>query len=222
MIATKKGCPQKDLSLKAIYKMLYSFYGPQKWWPGDTQFEIAVGAILTQNTNWTNVEKAINNLKAHGVLNAKALHELPVLKLAALVRPSGYYNIKAKRLKAFLDFLVDKYGGSMARMKKVETGTLRKKLLAIDGIGQETADSILLYALGKPIFVIDAYTKRILSRHGIMDINASYEEYQKLFHMEFDDDVQLFNEYHALLVTVGKEYCRPNPRCEECPLSAYQ
>ena len=166
-----------------IYNTLYSFYGPQYWWPGDTPFEIAVGAILTQNTNWGNVEKAIKNLKKEKVLTAKALHEMPHQKLASLIRPAGYFKIKAKRRKTFIDFLADNYNGSMKRMKKEEMGSLRKKLLDVHGIGPETADSILLYALDKPVFVIDAYTKRVLSRHKILDYNASYDEYQTIFHV---------------------------------------
>lgn len=208
--------PKKDL-LK-IFNNLFSFYGPQHWWPGDSPFEIAVGAILTQNTNWGNVEKAIKNLKDARVLSAKALHELPVQKLASLIRPAGYFNIKAKRLKAFIKFLVDDYAGSMKRMEKDDTESLRKKLLAINGIGPETADSILLYALNKPVFVIDAYTRRVLSRHGIMNYNSSYDEYQRLFHSKLDEDVPLFNEFHALFVRVGKEFCRPEPKCGGCPL----
>jgi len=215
----KKACHPQDLSLKEIYDKLYSFYGPQYWWPGETSFEISVGAILTQNTNWINVEKAIDNLRSNGVLNAKAIHELYLTELASLIRPSGYYNLKAKRLMAFIDFLMDNYGGSMARMRKGETEALRKELLAVNGIGQETADSILLYALDKPVFVIDAYTRRVLSRHGSMEIAASYQAYQKIFHRAFAEDVRLFNEYHALLVRLGKDYCRPRPRCPECPLA---
>jgi endonuclease-3 related protein len=204
-----------------IYNKLYSFYGPQHWWPGDTPFEIAVGAILTQNTNWSNVEKAIKNLKDAKVLSAKALHEMPHNKLASLIRPAGYFNIKAKRLKSFIDFLIDNYNGSMKKIKKEDVYLLRKKLLNVHGIGPETADSILLYALDKPVFVIDAYTKRVLSRHKILNYNASYEEYQALFHKELDEDIQLFNEYHALFVRVGKDYCKPKPLCEKCPLNNF-
>jgi len=204
--------------LLKIYERLFSFYGPQNWWPGDTPFEIAVGAILTQNTNWGNVEKAINNLKKERVLNAKALYALPVNKLASLIKPSGYFNIKAKRLRSFLDFLVNNCNGSLKRMAKEDLSSLRPKLLAVNGIGPETADSILLYALGKPVFVVDAYTKRVLSRHGLMDYKASYEDYQRLFHRELDENLQLFNEFHALFVMVGKDYCKPKPLCERCPL----
>lgn len=206
-------------NLLKIFKKLYSFYGPQHWWPGDSPFEIAVGAILTQNTNWGNVERAIKNLKDAKVLSAQALYELPVQKLASLIRPAGYFNIKAKRLKAFIKFLMNDYAGSMKRMGKKDTESLRKELLSINGIGPETADSILLYALDKPVFVIDAYTRRVLSRHGIMDYNASYEEYQGLFHQELDEDVPLFNEFHALFVRLGKDFCRPKPKCEGCPLN---
>ena len=210
---------KKNLNLIDIYNMLYSFYGPQYWWPGDTPFEIAVGAILTQNTNWGNVEKAIKNLKDAKALSAKAMHEMPHQKLASLIRPAGYFNIKAKRLKSFIDFLADDYNGSMKKMRKDEMEPLRKKLLDVHGIGPETADSILLYALDKPVFVIDAYTKRVLSRHKILDYNASYDEYQNLFHKELDEDLQLFNEFHALFVMVGKDYCKPKPLCEKCPVN---
>jgi len=212
---------KKKPCIKEIFDALFSFYGPQYWWPGDTPFEIAVGAILTQNTNWSNVEKAINNLKNSKALSARALHNMPLEKIALLIRPAGYFNVKAKRLKTFVDFLVNSYGGSMKRMKKDDVMSLRKKLLGVHGIGHETADSILLYALDMPVFVIDAYTKRVLSRHGILHYNASYDEYQNLFHEELDEDIMVFNEFHALFVKVGKEYCRPKPRCEDCPLRPF-
>ena len=149
---------------------------------GDSPFEVAVGAILTQNTNWGNVEKAINNLKREKVLSAAAIHEMPVNRLASFIRPAGYFNIKAKRLKAFIDFLVNDYHGSMKNMRKEKIHSLRKKLLDVNGIGPETADSILLYALDKPIFVIDAYTKRVLSRHNILGHDKPYDRFQELFH----------------------------------------
>jgi endonuclease-3 related protein len=206
-------------ALLEIYNKLYSFYGPQHWWPGDSPFEVAVGAILTQNTNWFNVEKAIANLKAARLLKARALHNIPEAKLASLIRPSGYFNIKAGRLRAFLAFLMKTYGGSMKKMGKGDTASLRHSLLEVHGIGPETADSILLYALNKPIFVIDAYTKRVLSRHGIIDHSASYDEYQRLFHRILDEDTELFNEYHALLVMAGKDFCKPKPLCGQCPLA---
>ena len=208
--------------LLEIYDKLHRAFGPQHWWPGDTPFEIAVGAILTQNTNWGNVEKAIQNLKRYRALSSKALHGMPVGKLTEAIRPAGYFNIKAQRLKSFIDFLMNDYRGSMKKMEKEDMHTIREKLLGINGIGPETADSILLYALGKPVFVIDAYTKRVLSRHGVMDHEKSYEEFQELFHGSLKRDVTLYNEYHALLVKVGKTYCkRQKPKCEKCPLKTF-
>lgn len=207
--------------LVEMYETLYKTFGPQHWWPGDTPFEVAVGAILTQNTNWGNVEKAINNIKREGALNAKTLHKMPLRRLALLIMPAGYFNIKAKRLKEFLSFLTNHYKASMKRMKLEETHILREKLLSVNGIGPETADSILLYALEKPVFVIDAYTKRVLHRHGIVSKDIAYNELQALFHDNLLTDVQLFNEYHALFVRVGKEYCKPEPRCDICPLRDY-
>jgi endonuclease-3 related protein len=201
-----------------IYKTLYNAFGPQYWWPGDTPFEVAIGAILTQNTNWANVEKAIENLKNENVLAAGALRKLHTRKLASLIRPSGYFNVKARRLKSFLSYLTNHYNGSLAGMKKRDTQLVRKELLEVNGIGPETADSILLYALDKPVFVIDAYTKRVLLRHGIVSEEATYHELQGLFHKDLPADTQLFNEYHALFVRVGKEYCRPDPECGGCPL----
>jgi endonuclease-3 related protein len=208
----------KKRVLLRIYNTLYRAFGPQHWWPGDTPFEIAVGAILTQNTNWTNVEKAIGNLKKANLLNADALYKMPHKKLALFIRPAGYFNIKAKRLKEFLTFFLNHYNGSIRQMRIEGTQTLREKLLNINGIGPETADSILLYALEKPVFVIDAYTKRILQRHNLVSEKATYQELQELFHRSLPLDVQLFNEYHALFVRLGKEYCKPKPRCEGCPL----
>ncbi|MBI1810546.1 MAG: endonuclease III domain-containing protein [Nitrospirae bacterium] len=209
----------KNKRLISIYRKLFKSFGPQSWWPGDSPFEVAVGAILTQNTNWGNVEKAINNLKREKVLNAKAIHDMPVNRLASLIRPAGYFNVKAKRLKAFIDFLMNDYHGSMKRMKKEDMHSLRNKLLSVNGIGPETADSILLYALDKPIFVIDAYTKRVLSRHNILGHDEPYDRFQELFHSTLRKDVKLFNEYHALFVRVGKMFCKTKPVCERCPLN---
>ena len=203
-----------------IYKKLFSAFGPQYWWPGDGSFEVMVGAILTQNTNWANVEKAIENIKDADALNPSAINNMRGARLAKLIRPSGYYNVKTKRLKSFVRFFVKKYSGSVSKMKKTGKSVLRVELLDINGIGPETADSILLYALDKPQFVIDAYTKRILSRHGIMDVDDSYENFQGLFHSKLQYDVRLFNEYHALLVHTGKEFCRPKPKCNGCPLES--
>jgi endonuclease-3 related protein len=209
--------PLKDLM--SIYRKLYDGFGPQHWWPGDTPFEIAVGAILTQNTNWDNVERAIGNLKRGRLLGARKMHALPEGKLAREIRPAGYFNVKARRLKAFLEMLVRDYGGSFKRMGREETHALRLKLLGVNGIGPETADSILLYALGRPVFVVDAYTRRVLSRHGIMGHDEPYDVYQGLFHSALKPDTRLYNEYHALIVRVGKTNCRPRkPDCGSCPL----
>ncbi len=205
-----------------IYDRLYGHFGPQHWWPGNTPFEIAVGAILTQNTNWGNVEKAITNLKKAKKLNSKALRNISTTKLASLIRPAGYFNIKADRLKHFIDFLADHYNGSMKKMREEEPLPLRDKLLGVKGIGPETADSILLYALEKPVFVIDAYTKRILSRHELVSEKAAYHDLQGIFQENLPQDVKLFNEYHALFVMLGKNHCRPKPRCEGCPLQGLQ
>jgi endonuclease-3 related protein len=201
-----------------IYHKLYHAFGPQHWWPGDSPFEIAVGAILTQNTNWANVEKAIASLKIKRALSAKGIHEMKTEKLALFIRPAGYFNVKARRLKAFIHFLINDYHGSMGRMKNEKLDTLRTKLLNVHGIGPETADSILLYALDKPVFVIDAYTKRVLSRHSVINHDESYERIQDLFHETLKRDTELFNEYHALFVRLGKTYCRKKPLCDGCPL----
>ena len=201
-----------------IYHKLYRAFGPQHWWPGDSPFEIAVGAILTQNTNWANVEKAIASLKNKRALSAKGIHEMKTEKLALFIRPAGYFNVKARRLKAFIHFLINDYHGSMGRMKNEKLDTLRTKLLNVHGIGPETADSILLYALDNPVFVIDAYTKRVLSRHSVINHDENYERIQDLFHETLKRDTELFNEYHALFVRLGKTYCRKKPLCDGCPL----
>jgi len=204
--------------LALMYKKLYASFGPQHWWPGETPFEIAVGAILTQNTNWGNVEKAIVNLKDADVLKPAALHDMSHERLAALIRPAGYFNIKTKRLKNFIGLLINEYHGSMSGMKQEDFNSVRKSLLSVNGIGPETADSIILYALEKPVFVIDAYTKRVLSRHNILDHDASYEEFQSLFQSKLKEDISLFSEYHALFVRLAKENCRTKPVCTGCPL----
>jgi len=204
--------------LTEIYQLLYERFGPQHWWPGDSQLEIMLGAILTQNTNWTNVEKAIANLKAANVLDLEKLHHLETQRLAELIRPSGYYNIKAKRLKNFLDWLFDNYDGSLEQLANIDTDTLRHELLSVKGIGRETADSILLYALEREVFVVDTYTARVTVRHGLIEPEVDYEQLRDLFESNLETNRQLFNEYHALLVRVGKEYCKPKARCSGCPL----
>lgn len=205
--------------IQEAYTRLYEHFGPQQWWPAETPFEVIVGAILTQNTAWTNVEKAIANLKREGLLQAKAMQRARVARLARLVRPSGYYNLKAKKLKAFIAHLYRRGGGALEELFVGETAALREELLAVYGIGPETADSILLYAANRPVFVIDAYTRRIAARLGWCDENVTYDELQTLFTQGLAQDVQTFNEYHALLVMLGKEYCRKrDPRCAGCPL----
>jgi len=207
----------KDILIK-IYRTLYQTYGPRHWWPGETSFEVMVGAILTQNTSWRNVEKAIQRLKGKGVLNPEGIHHLKRSELARLIKSSGYYRIKTDRLKSFIDFLFEEYDGNIKKIGRERLGELREKLLGVKGIGPETADSILLYGLKKPIFVVDAYTRRILSRHGIISEKASYEEVQKLFMDYLPRDEKLFNEYHALFVYLGKTVCKKIPRCDICPL----
>jgi len=207
--------------LRKIHKALLDHYGPQNWWPGDTPFEVAVGAILTQNTNWGNVERAIANLKKTNSLNPMTLLKMPQQEVALQIKPSGYNNIKAERLREFLNFLVKNYKGSMNNMRKEPTHSLRERLLDVKGIGPETADSMLLYALEKPVFVIDAYTKRVLSRHGIVRRKAAYHEVQEIFHKHLPADTSLFNEYHALFVKLGKDFCKPEPKCHRCPLEHF-
>ncbi|MDO8661681.1 MAG: endonuclease III domain-containing protein [Candidatus Omnitrophota bacterium] len=205
--------------LNAIYRKLYAHFGAQAWWPADSAFEVMVGAILTQSTNWQNVEKAIANLKKHKVLEPRKLYNLPDALLARLIRPSGYYNIKTKRLKAFLRFFIHNYEGNVKKFSKPKLNTLRQELLLVKGIGPETADSILLYALNKPVFVIDAYTKRIFSRHKLLSNDAAYGQAQALFMLNLENDAKLFNEYHALLVALGKNFClKSKPKCSSCPL----
>jgi endonuclease-3 related protein len=207
----------KDILIK-IYRTLYKTYGPRHWWPGETSFEVMLGAILTQNTSWRNVEKAIQRLKGKGVLNPERIYRLKKSQLASLIKSSGYYRIKADRLKAFVNFLYEEFDGELKKMKKERLEELREKLLGVKGIGPETADSILLYGLKKPIFVVDAYTKRILSRHRMISEKASYEEVQKLFMGHLPQDEKLFNEYHALFVHLGKTLCKKIPKCDICPI----
>jgi endonuclease-3 related protein len=205
--------------LDEIYGRLLEKFGPQHWWPGESPFEVMVGAILTQNTNWGNVERAIQNLKAHKMLSPAALHKISAAELAPLIRPAGYFNVKARRLKNFIEFLFEKYGGNLKKMAGEPWPQLRHKLLDVNGVGPETADSILLYAFEKPVFVVDAYTRRMLYRHNLIGKDADYHAIQELFMVHLDHDVAIFNEYHALIVRLGKDYCRPKPACERCVLN---
>jgi len=204
--------------LTEIYQLLFERFGLQYWWPGETRFEIITGAILTQNTNWSNVEKAIANLKSAELLTEDKLYNIDITKLAELVRPAGYYNIKAKRLKNFINWLFENYDGVLENLEGADTEQLRGELLSVKGIGRETADSILLYAFERPVFVVDAYTGRVAFRHGLIEPEADYEQLRELFQSNLPQDVKLFNEYHALLVKAGKEFCRPKARCDNCPL----
>jgi endonuclease III related protein len=205
--------------LLRYYEMMSRALGPMRWWPAQTPFEVIVGAILTQSTAWGNVERAIVNLRAARALSPPAMLRLTTPQLAALVRPSGYFRQKAKKLKAFLQFLQTDYGGSLKRMFRTPTAELREKLLAVHGIGPETADSILLYAGNHPVFVVDAYTHRIFERHGITSGKPDYEKVRAYIEASIPARPQLFNEFHALIVNTGKNWCRKSvPRCQDCPL----
>ena len=204
--------------LKELYQKLWEAFGPQGWWPGETPFEVILGAILTQNTNWRNVAQVLAGLKEEGLLNPRALREMPETELAWRLKPSGYFNIKTRRVKNFLDFFAHRFHDSLEEMAQEDLGFLRPALLQVKGIGPETADSILLYALNQPTFVVDAYTFRVLSRHYLAPESSSYDELQGLFMENLPADVPLYQEFHALLVKVGKEFCRPSPRCPSCPL----
>jgi len=206
--------------LMEAYERMLAKFGPQHWWPGDSPFEIMVGAVLVQNTSWRNVEHAINNLRDAGVMEPRALYNVPPEELAELIRPAGYYQLKTKRLRNLLRFLVEEHDGSLESMFSVGLASLREQLLAINGVGPETADAILLYAGGLPTFVVDTYTLRVLARHGWLDYDASYDDIKDYFESTLPEGAELYNEYHALLVRVGKDYCkRTDPKCEACPLA---
>ena len=207
---------RKDLV--RIFDLLNRHFGDLRWWPAEEPFEVAVGAILTQNTAWTNVEKAIAALKKKHLLSPDAISRIDEGTLADIIRPSGYYNVKANRLKSFVRFLWGEYAGEMGIMSAEELPALRNKLLNVRGIGQETADSILLYACGKPVFVCDAYTRRILLRHRLIDDDADYRGIQEMFMNCLPHDTALFNQFHALIVYTGKTFCRKVPKCDPCPL----
>ena len=205
-------------TLTEMYRAMHERFGHQAWWPGDTALEVCIGAILTQNTNWRNVEKALGNLRAAGLLDVQRLHALPTEQLAQLIRPAGYYNIKAKRLRNFITHVHASYGGDIEAFLDRSVATLREDLLSISGIGRETADSIILYGARKLSFVVDTYTYRILLRHRLIAPEDDYETIKELFESCLQQDVELWNDYHAQLVAVGKSYCRPVAKCEGCPL----
>lgn len=209
-----------DNQLQKVFNTLLTTYGPRHWWPGETPFEVCVGAILTQNTNWGNVEKAIANLKTADRLSIVGIATLAPDALAALIRPAGYFNVKAARLQAFTGFVQQNYHGSLDQLFAGPWEEIRHELLMVKGIGPETADSILLYAGQKPSFVVDAYTRRIFSRLGFVDEQISYDELRNYFMDRLSMDTALFNEYHALIVELGKQACRPKPQCTVCCLAA--
>ena len=220
MVAVSPVTPSRA-RLLGIYRRLLRRQGPAGWWPGETPFEVCLGAILTQNTSWTNVEKALAVLRERGLMDFAPLRALGAEALAPLIRSSGYFNLKAQRLCSFLAFLEREYGGRTEAMAREEALALRAKLLAVPGIGRETADSIVLYAAGLPIFVVDAYTRRLFSRLGLIRGDEDYDEIRALFEAHLPRDAALFNDYHAQIVLLGKDVCRKTaPRCTVCPLDS--
>ncbi len=209
-----------SVSLTRVYERLLARYGPAGWWPGESAFEVCVGAILTQNTAWSNVEKALAALRTRGLLSFEGLSRVPPSRLGPLLRSSGTYKVKARRLRAFLAFVTSEYGGKVERMRAERTPDLRRKLLAVPGIGPETADAIALYAAGHALFVVDAYTRRIFERLGVLHGGESYDEVQRIFMRQLPHDPGLFNDYHAQLVRLAKEHCRKRPSCAGCALEA--
>jgi len=206
-------------TLMEIYNLLFSALGPQNWWPAETELEMMVGAVLTQTTSWNNVERAIQNLKERDLLSVSKLSQIPASTLAECIRPAGYYNVKARRLKNLIKLIEDKYSGDTKGLFSFDSDTIRKELLSVKGIGMETADSIVLYGAGRPLFVVDAYTHRILTRHELIDEEAGYYDLQAFFMDNLPLDVELFKEFHALIVKTGKDFCRRDPLCSSCPLN---
>ena len=201
-----------------IFNMLLNSFGKRNWWPGETELEIIVGAVLTQNTSWKNVEKAINNLKHHNALDIKTLYKMDRETLAHIIKPSGFYNIKSNRLKNIINVIYNEYSSNIFNLNKIEMWNTRERLLEINGIGKETADSIILYALNKPIFVVDVYTKRFLKNHRLYDGENDYDTIQRFFMKNLPNDTYLFNEFHALIVYLCQNFCKKVPLCIECPL----
>ncbi len=201
-----------------IYNLLLKHFGKQHWWPAETPFEVVVGAILTQSTSWKNVESTIENLKAEGILTPAGIRRVKTKQLSKLIKPALYHNVKAKKLKIFVDFLYKNYDGNLENFLKIKKNKLREELLSIWGIGPETADSIILYAANKPSFVVDTYTKRVFKRLGLVKKEKSYDESREFFESNLPKSVKLYNEYHALTVELGKNYCKNNPKCDGCPV----
>jgi endonuclease-3 related protein len=220
-VERKKGdllVKEVDCMILKIYDQLLEYFGPRNWWPADSKFEVIVGAILTQQTTWKNVEKAIENLKEHNLIDAEKLFNLQVKKLETLIKPCGFFRLKTKRLRSFLKFFIENFDADLERMFKKNLKELREELLSVHGIGRETCDSILLYAGEKPIFVVDAYTFRLCERYPIIN-SRDYEEVREFFEKNLPKDVNLFKEFHALIVELGKNYCKTKPLCKGCPLS---
>ncbi|MCF8008920.1 MAG: endonuclease III domain-containing protein [Halanaerobiales bacterium] len=210
-----------NTGLRLIYEKLHKRFKKQNWWPADSKLEIIIGAILTQAVNWSNVEKAIDNLKEKNLLNLKSLDQIELTKLAQHIKPSGYYNMKAKKIKQFVKYLKENYNLDLNNIDKGERSVkvLKKELLKIYGIGPETADSILLYVYNKPVFVIDNYTKRMLTKTGFISKNTNYYKVQNMFHSNLKQDINLYKEFHALIVKLGKKYClKTTAICEKCPI----
>lgn len=205
-------------SVEDIYRLLLAHFGPARWWPAATPFEVCLGAILTQNTAWTNVEKALHVIRSRGLLSHRGLFPLRTAAIARMIRPSGTFQVKARRVRAFLDFVESAFGGDVSRMAGEPLDDLRARLLEVHGIGPETADSIVLYAAGLPSFVVDAYTRRVFGRMGLLQGGESYEEVRAFFQERLPTDAALFNDYHAQIVRLAKEFCRPRPLCTSCPL----
>jgi len=205
-------------TLLIIYNLLLSSFGKQNWWPAETKIEMIVGAVLTQNTSWSNVEKAIRNLRARDLLSIEGLSNAPLNVLSDYIKPAGYFNLKARRLKNLIHFVNDRYAGNLDELFSLDITTIRDGLLSVNGIGRETADSIVLYAAELPLFVIDTYTYRILTRHGLVDENIDYSGLQAIFMDNLPHEAELFKEFHALIVKAGKEFCKKKPLCIECPL----
>jgi endonuclease-3 related protein len=218
MAARIQGPDARRRLLSDVHARLRAAYGDLGWWPAESAFEVCVGALLTQNTSWTNVVRALAVLRERGLLSFEELDRLSVRKLAPLIRSSGTFNVKARRLRALLDFLGSEYGGHVERMADEPADTLRAKLLGVAGIGPETADAIALYAAGAPLFVVDAYTRRLFARLGLLSGRGGYAEVQALFHAHLPRDAGLFADYHALIVEHAKAVCRKRPRCSECVL----
>jgi len=217
-MARKKVKPKPELNVRQLYDDLFQAYGPQHWWPGESREEVVIGAVLVQSVSWKNVEQAIDNLRNENLIHFRRLYELPLADLHKLIQPIGYYRVKAKRLRNLLEFLVVKHDGSLDSLFALPMEAAREQLLAVNGVGPETADSILLYAGQMPSFVVDAYTRRVLLRHGWIDPPAKYEAMQRLFENQLPAEAELFNEFHALIVRVGNQFCSRTPKCEECPL----